>query len=114
MNHIITVIEDDGTSTEYEVITMFQNRVTKREIIVFSDNKLDENGLITVQLSSLDRTTDPPSLDDISDEEMEEITALIDQLLKEPDSANSFYATSIQASTRESITRIIWELLETD
>lgn len=110
MNHMITVIDDNGT-TEYEVVTMFRNLVTKREILLYSDNQKDQNGKITVHFSSVDRSTDPPSLDDISDSEWEELQALIDQLLKEPDSNNGGYTASIHASTREAVAGTLWEMI---
>lgn len=66
---MMTIVTEDGSTEEVEVILAFEFRDTKKEYIVYTKNEKDENGNITVYVSNVDHSTGKPKLIGVDDEE---------------------------------------------
>ena len=65
----MSIIGEDGSIDEVEVVIAFEFKDTKKEYVVYTKNEKDENGNVTVYVSRVDRSTETPKLYGIDDEE---------------------------------------------
>ena len=66
----MSIIEEDGSIDEAEVVIAFEFKDTKKEYVVYTKNEKDENGNVTVYVSRVDRSQgDTPQLYGIEDEQ---------------------------------------------
>ena len=54
---IMSIISEDGTKEDVEVIIAFEFKDTKKEYVVYTKNEKDENGNVTVYVSNVDRSS---------------------------------------------------------
>ena len=66
---ILTILKEDGTKEEVELIISFVFDDTKKEYIIYTRNEQDENGNTTLYCSSLDRSGDVPQMYGIEDDD---------------------------------------------
>lgn len=66
---IMTIVADDGSTEEVEVILAFEFKDTKKEYVIYTKNEKDENENITVYVSHVERSTGEPKLLGIDNEE---------------------------------------------
>ncbi len=65
---VMTIVAEDGTIEEVEVILAFEFKDNKKEYVVYTKNEEDENGNITVYVSNVNRETGEPRLFGVEDE----------------------------------------------
>ena len=65
----MSIIAEDGSVEEVEVIFAFEFKDTKKEYVVYTKNERDENDNITVYVSNVDRSSGEPKLLGVEDEE---------------------------------------------
>ncbi len=58
----MSIVSEDGSTEEVEVIIAFEFKDTKKEYVVYTKNERDENGNITVYVSNVDRESGNPKL----------------------------------------------------
>ena len=66
---MMSIISEDGTTEEVEVILAFEFKDNKKEYVIYTKNEKDENGNVTVYVSNIDRSSGEPKLIGIDDEE---------------------------------------------
>lgn len=66
---MMTIVAEDGSAEEVEVILAFEFKDTKKEYVVYTKNEKDENDNITVYVSNVDRSSGEPKLMGVDDEE---------------------------------------------
>lgn len=66
---MMTVINEDGTMEEVEIVIAFKFRDNRREFVVYTKHEEDENGNVTVYISYVDRSGEQPKLYGVDDEE---------------------------------------------
>lgn len=59
---VMSIVSNDGSIEEVEVILAFEFKDTKKEYVVYTKNEKDENENITVYVSNIDRTAGEPKL----------------------------------------------------
>ncbi len=59
---IMSIVSNDGSIEEVEVILAFEFKDTNKEYVVYTKNEKDENGNITVYVSNIDRSEEEPKL----------------------------------------------------
>ena len=80
---VLSIIKEDGTAEEVELIISFEFNDTKKEYVVYTRNEKDQNGNTTLYVSSVDRTGDIPKMSGIeSDEEWSRIKDVLRELAK--------------------------------
>ena len=80
---LLSIIKEDGTREEVELLVCFEFNDTKKEYVVYTKNEKDENGNITIYVSSVDRTEEIPRMGAIeSDEEWSKIKDVLRELSK--------------------------------
>ena len=65
----MSIIGEDGSIDEVEVVIAFEFKDTKKEYVVYTKNEKDANGNVTVYVSYVDRSGDTPKLYGIDDED---------------------------------------------
>ena len=65
----VSIIGEDGSIDEVEVVIAFEFKDTKKEYVVYTKNEKDENGNVTVYVSQIDRSEQTPKLYGIDDED---------------------------------------------
>ena len=65
----MSIIGEDGSIDEVEVVIAFEFKDTKNEYVVYTKNEKDENGNVTVYVSRVDRSGETPRLYGIEEEE---------------------------------------------
>ena len=65
----MSIIGEDGSIDEVEVVIAFEFKDTKNEYVVYTKNEKDENGNVTVYVSRVDRSGETPRLYGIDEEE---------------------------------------------
>ncbi len=65
---IMSIVKEDGSIEEVEVILAFEFKDNQKEYVVYTRNEKDENGNVTVYVSNVDRTTGDAKLLGINDE----------------------------------------------
>ena len=66
---MMSIVAEDGSIEEVEVILAFEFKDTKKEYVVYTKNETDENDNVTVYVSHVDRSSENPKLFGIDDEE---------------------------------------------
>ena len=66
---MMSIVTEDGTVEEEEVILAFEFKYTKKEYVIYTKNEKDENDNVTVYVSHVDRTSGEPKLMGIDDDE---------------------------------------------
>ena len=66
---MMSIIAEDGSTEEVEVILAFEFKDTKNEYVIYTKNEKDENDNITVYVSNVDRSSGEPKLMGVEDEE---------------------------------------------
>lgn len=59
---IMSIVSNDGSIEEVEVILAFEFKDTGKEYVVYTKNEKDENENITVYVSNIERSTGEPKL----------------------------------------------------
>ena len=59
---IMSIVSNDGSIEEVEVILAFEFKDTNKEYVVYTKTEKDENGNITVYVSNIDRSEEEPKL----------------------------------------------------
>lgn len=87
---IMSIVLEDGSIDEVEVLLSFEFTDTKKEYVVYTKNETDDNGNVTIYVASLIRSEDSePVLGSVdSDEEWTRIKSVLKELSK-PDSEES-------------------------
>lgn len=81
---IMSIVSEDGSVEEVEVVIAFEFKDTKKEYVVYTKNERDENGNITVYVSNINRESGRPKLLGVeSDEEWNRIKDVLRELSKE-------------------------------
>lgn len=65
----MSIINEDGSIDEVEVVIAFEFKDTKKEYVVYTRNEKDDNGNVTVYVSRVDRSGETPRLYGIDEEE---------------------------------------------
>ena len=65
---MMSIIQEDGSIDEVEVVTAFEFKDTGKEYVVYTKNEKDENGNVTVYVSRVDRSGSTPQLLGVEDE----------------------------------------------
>ncbi len=77
----LTLILEDGTEEEVEIIFSFEFSDTKKEYVIYTKNETDENGNITLYASTVTRGENGPTLSNIeTDEEWSRIKDVLREL----------------------------------
>ena len=66
---MMSIVGQDGTVEEVEVIIAFKFKDTDKEYIIYTKNEKDDKGLITVYASKVDRSSGETKLYGIHDED---------------------------------------------
>lgn len=84
---IMSIILEDGSMDEVEVLLSFEFTDTKKEYIVYTKNETDDKGNITIYVASLTRESGGDSkLGSIeTDEEWDRIKSVLKELSKNVD-----------------------------
>jgi len=80
----MSIVLEDGTNEEVEVLLSFQFDDTKKEYVVYTKNETDENGNVTIYVASVIRSEEGPSkLGNVeTDEEWSRIKDVLRELSK--------------------------------
>lgn len=79
----MSIINEDGSIDEVEVVIAFEFKDTKKEYVVYTKNEKDENENITVYVSNIERSTGEPKLLGVeSEEEWNRIKDVLRELSK--------------------------------
>lgn len=65
----MSIVQEDGSIDEVEVVIAFEFKDTKREYVVYTKNEKDANGNVTVYVSRVDRSGETPQLFGVDNEE---------------------------------------------
>lgn len=65
---MMSIVSEDGTTEEVEVILAFEFKDNKKEYVIYTKNEKDENGNVTVYVSNVDRESGEPRLMGVEDE----------------------------------------------
>ena len=81
---VMSIVLEDGSIDEVEVLLSFEFTDTKKEYIVYTKNETDENGNVTIYVASLNRKEDSdPVLGGVeTDEEWARIKNVLKELSK--------------------------------
>ena len=80
---ILSIVKEDGTKEEVELIISFAFNDTKKEYVVYTRNEKDENGNTTLYVSNIDRSGVMPKMVGVeSDEEWSRIKDVLRELAK--------------------------------
>ena len=66
---MMSIVAEDGSIEEVEVILAFEFKDTKKEYVIYTKNEKDENENITVYVSNVDRAGEEPRLLGVDTEE---------------------------------------------
>ena len=66
---MMSIVAEDGSVEEVEVILAFEFKDTKKEYVIYTKNEKDENDNVTVYVSHVDRSSGEPKLMGIDDDE---------------------------------------------
>lgn len=81
---VMSIVLEDGSIDEVEVLLAFEFTDTKKEYVVYTKNETDDNGNVTIYVASLNRKEDSdPVLGSVeSDEEWTRIKSVLKELSK--------------------------------
>ena len=66
---IMSIVQEDGSIDEVEVVIAFEFKDTKKEYVVYTKNEKDANGNVTVYVSHIERNGETPQLFGVDKEE---------------------------------------------
>ena len=66
---IMSIVQEDGSIDEVEVVIAFEFKDTKKEYVVYTKNEKDANGNVTVYVSRIERNGETPQLYWVDNEE---------------------------------------------
>ena len=66
---MLSIVAQDGSIEEVEVVLAFKFKDTNKEYVIYTKNETDDKGLITVYVSSIDRSSGETKLYGINDDE---------------------------------------------
>ena len=66
---MMSIVAEDGSIEEVEVILAFEFKDTKKEYVIYTKNERDENDNITVYVSHVDRSSGEAKSMGVDDEE---------------------------------------------
>ena len=66
---IMSIVQEDGSIDEVEVVVAFEFKDTKKEYVVYTKNEKDANGNVTVYVSRIERNDETPQLFGVDNEE---------------------------------------------
>lgn len=66
---IMSIVQEDGSIDEVEVVIAFEFKDTKKEYVVYTKNEKDANGNVTVYVSRIERNGKTPQLYGVDNEE---------------------------------------------
>lgn len=66
---IMSIVQEDGSIDEVEVVIAFEFKDTKKEYVVYTKNEKDANGNVTVYVSRIERNGATPQLFGVENEE---------------------------------------------
>ena len=90
MKNKFTMIDDNGNEIEYDVLFTFENEENKKNYIVYTDQKKDDNGNIMVYASIYNKDKPRVRFESIKTEkEWKVIETILDTLQKEIGSTQS-------------------------
>lgn len=82
----MTIIAEDGSIDEVEVLLGFRFNDTQKEYIIYTKNEMDENGNVTIYVSSVIKVDGKEKLGSVeSDEDWARIKDVLRELSKEED-----------------------------
>ena len=80
---MITITLENGTTEDVEVLLSFKFNDTNKEYLIYTKNETDDNGNVTIYVSSVTRVGDEVTLNTVSDEtEWARIKDLLRELSK--------------------------------
>ena len=80
---MMSIVAEDDSIEEVEVILAFEFKDTKKEYVVYTKNEKDENENVTVYVSNVDRSSGSPKLMGIEeDEEWNRVKDVLRELSK--------------------------------
>lgn len=84
---IMSIVLEDGSIDEVEVLLTFEFTDTKKEYVVYTKNETDDAGNVTIYVASLTRTEgQDPKLGSVeTDEEWARIKNVLKELSKDDD-----------------------------
>ena len=65
---IMSIVQEDGSIDEVEVVIAFEFKDTKKEYVVYTKNEKDVNGNVTVYVSRIERNGETPQLYGVDNE----------------------------------------------
>mgnify|MGYP003465219015 FL=1 len=65
---IMSIVQEDGSIDEVEVVIAFEFKDTKKEYVVYTKNEKDANGNVTVYVSRIEKNGETPQLFGVDDE----------------------------------------------
>ena len=66
---VMSIVKEDGTTEEVELIISFEFNDTKKEYVVYTRNEQDDNGNTTLYVSGVDRSLGMPRMMGIDDDD---------------------------------------------
>lgn len=79
----MSIVLEDGTTDQVEILLSFEFNDNKKEYVVYTKNETDENGNVTIYVSSVIRGDGMPKLGGVeSDEEWSRIKNVLRELSK--------------------------------
>ena len=80
---MINITLENGTKEEVEVLLSFKFNDTNKEYLIYTKNETDDNGNVTIYVSSITRVNDEVTLNTVSDDaEWARIKDLLRELSK--------------------------------
>ena len=65
---IMSIVKEDGTVEEVEVILAFEFKDNQKEYVVYTRNETDDNGNVTIYVSNVDRSSGDAKLLGVAEE----------------------------------------------
>ena len=77
---IMSIVQEDGSIDEVEVVIAFEFKDTKKEYVVYTKNEKDANGNVTVYVSRIERNGETPQLYGVDKEEWNRVKDVLRKL----------------------------------
>lgn len=79
----MTIVAEDGSTEEVEVVFAFEFKDNKKEYVIYTKNERDDDNNITIYVSHVDRSSGNPKLLGVdSEEEWNRIKDVLRELAK--------------------------------
>lgn len=85
------IVNEEGVEEHVKVIIAFEFKDIKKEYVVYTRDERDQNGNVTVYISSVDRSGEIPQLKDVSPSEWDRVKGVV-RKLADKDGENDFYS----------------------